>query len=151
MQQCLYHYDFNARVFTDSAPIMEKAFAEEAGIGWIGKNTLLLNEQAGSWFFLGEILTNLPLPASEARQINRCGSCSSCIDACPTNAFVAPYQLDARKCISYLTIEHKGKIDVNLRELIGNRIFGCDDCQLACPWSRYNQKPKALLAESIGI
>ena len=131
------YYDFNARVFTDSAPIMEKAFAEKAGIGWIGKNTLLLNEQAGSWFFLGEILTNLPLPASEARQINRCGSCSSCIDACPTNAFVAPYQLDARKCISYLTIEHKGKIDVNLRELIGNRIFGCDDCQLACPWSRY--------------
>ena len=130
-------YDFSARVFTDSAPILEKAFAEQAGLGWIGKNTLLLNEQAGSWFFLGEILTNLPLPASDRLQTDRCGSCSACMEACPTNAFVAPYQLDARKCISYLTIEHRGSIDEDLRELIGNRIFGCDDCQLVCPWTRY--------------
>ena len=136
------YYDFNARVFTDSAPILEKAIAEKAGLGWIGKNTLLLNERAGSWFFLGEILTNLPLPVSDKSQTNRCGSCTACIEACPTNAFVAPYQLDAKKCISYLTIEHKGSIDLDLRELIGNRIFGCDDCQIACPWTRYAPQTK---------
>ena len=131
------YFALNARIFTDSAPILEKAIAEQAGIGWIGKNTLLMNEKAGSWFFLGEILTNLPLPPSEKLQTNRCGSCNACIEVCPTKAFVGPYQLDARKCISYLTIEHKGKIDEDLRELIGNRIFGCDDCQLTCPWSKY--------------
>jgi epoxyqueuosine reductase len=129
---------FDARVFTDSAPLLEKAFAERAGLGWIGKNTLLLNEHAGSWFFLGEILTNLPLPPSEKAKTNRCGSCSACMEACPTKAFTGPYQLDARKCISYLTIEHKGSIDEPLRELMGNRIFGCDDCQLVCPWTRYS-------------
>jgi len=136
------YYEFNARVFTDSAPILEKAIAEKAGLGWIGKNTLLLNDRAGSWFFLGEILTNLPLPASHKSHINRCGSCSACIEVCPTGAFVAPYQLDAKKCISYLTIEHKGSIAQDLRELIGNRIFGCDDCQLACPWTRYAPQSK---------
>lgn len=130
--------DFSARVFTDSAPILEKAFAERAGLGWIGKNTLLLNERAGSWFFLGEILTNLPLPPSNNKQSNRCGSCTACLDACPTKAFVGPYQLDATRCISYLTIEHRGSIDMELRELMGNRIFGCDDCQLVCPWTRYS-------------
>ncbi len=127
----------DARVFTDSAPLLEKAIAEKAGLGWIGKNTLLLNEKAGSWFFLGEILTNLPLPASKQQATNRCGSCSACIDVCPTDAIVAPYELDARKCISYLTIELRGRIPEELRAPIGNRIFGCDDCQLVCPWNRY--------------
>ena len=130
-------HEFNARVFTDSAPLLEKALAENAGLGWIGKNTLLLNEKAGSWFFLAEVLTNLPLAADAARQKNRCGSCQACIDVCPTDAFVAPYELDARRCISYLTIEHRGSIPENLRPLMGNRIFGCDDCQLICPWNRY--------------
>lgn len=130
---------FSARVFTDSAPILEKAIAEKAGLGWIGKNTLLLNETAGSWFFLGEILTNLPLPANIDTATNRCGSCSACIDICPTDAIVAPYQLDARKCISYLTIELRGSIPEVYREAIGNRVFGCDDCQLVCPWNRYAQ------------
>ena len=132
---------FQSRVVTDSAPLLEKAIAEKAGLGWIGKNTLLLNEHAGSWFFLGEILTNLP-PAGQAftgtnKPTNRCGSCRACLDICPTHAIVAPYQLDARKCISYLTIELKGAIPVELRKPIGNRVFGCDDCQLACPWNRY--------------
>ncbi len=131
--------NFNARVFTDSAPLLEKAIAEKAGLGWIGKNTLLLSEQAGSWFFLGEMLTNLPLPHNQAKPVNRCGSCTACIDICPTGAIVAPYTLDARKCISYLTIEHKGSIPVELRPLMGNRVFGCDDCQLVCPWNRYAQ------------
>jgi epoxyqueuosine reductase len=131
------HTGFDARVFTDSAPILEKALAEKAGLGWIGKNTLLLNENAGSWFFLGEVLTNLPLPETGIAQTNRCGSCSACIDVCPTNAIVAPYELDARLCISYLTIEHRGSIPVELREPMGNRVFGCDDCQLVCPWNRY--------------
>lgn len=128
---------FDARVFTDSAPLLEKALAEKAGLGWIGKNTLLLNEKAGSWFFLGEILTNVPLPLTETPQTNRCGSCSACMTICPTDAIVAPYELDARKCISYLTIEHRGAIPEALRGPIGNRIFGCDDCQLVCPWNRY--------------
>ena len=133
------HQGFTARVATDSAPVLEKALAESAGLGWIGKNTLILHEAAGSWFFLGEILTNLPLPASRKQAPNRCGACSACINVCPTGALVAPYQLDARRCISYLTIEHKGAIAEELRPLIGNRIFGCDDCQLVCPWNRYAQ------------
>lgn len=128
---------FSARVFTDSAPLLEKALAQKAGLGWIGKNTLLLNEKAGSWYFLGEVLTNLPLPSSHTPQQNRCGSCSACIDVCPTDAIVAPYQLDARRCISYLTIEHRGPIPEAFRRPMGNRIFGCDDCQLVCPWNRY--------------
>ncbi len=136
--------DFTSRVFTDSAPLLEKALAEKAGLGWIGKNTLLLNEKAGSWFFLGEVLTNLPLPETIAPQQNRCGSCSACMEVCPTGAIVAPYKLDARLCISYLTIEHRGSIPVELRKPMGNRVFGCDDCQLVCPWNRYarsNQEP----------
>ena len=125
------------RAFTDSAPVLEKPLAEQAGLGWIGKNTLLINQHAGSWFFLGEIYTNLPLPLSIAQATNRCGSCTACIDVCPTDAIVAPYELDARKCISYLTIEYGGVIPVELRKPIGNRIFGCDDCQTCCPWNRY--------------
>lgn len=128
---------FDARVFTDSAPLLEKALAEKSGLGWIGKHTLLLNEQAGSWFFLGEILTNLPLPPTRHNVKNRCGSCSACIDICPTQAITAPYTLDARRCISYLTIEHKGSIPVEFRKPMGNRVFGCDDCQMVCPWNRY--------------
>ena len=131
------YQNFTSRVFTDSAPLLEKALAEKSGLGWIGKNTLLLHQSAGSWFFLGEILTNLPLIESQTPQKNRCGSCSACIDVCPTNAIVAPYQLDARLCISYLTIEHKGSIPKHLRQPMGNRVFGCDDCQLVCPWNRY--------------
>ena len=130
-------HDFDSRVFTDSAPILEKALAEKSGLGWIGKHTLLINEKEGSWFFLGEILTNLPLPQSSARQTNRCGSCTACIDICPTKAIVAPYTLDARRCISYLTIEHRGVIPLEFRKPMGNRVFGCDDCQLTCPWNRY--------------
>ena len=126
-----------ARVFTDSAPVLEKALAEKAGLGWIGKNTLLINRKAGSWFFLGEIYTNLQLPLSAPHIQNHCGSCSACIDICPTKAIVGPKQLDARRCISYLTIEMRGSIDESLRPMIGNRIFGCDDCQLVCPWNRY--------------
>ena len=126
------------RVLTDSAPALEKALARNARLGWIGKNTLLLNQDAGSWFFLGEIYTDLALPVSESGLAeNRCGKCNACIRICPTQAFVAPYQLDARRCISYLTIEHHGAIPVELRPLMGNRIFGCDDCQLVCPWNRY--------------
>lgn len=129
--------DFRARPFTDSAPILEKALAEKAGLGWIGKHTLLLNEKAGSWFFLGEVLTNLPLPESSDMQTNRCGSCTACIDVCPTDAIVEPYVLDARRCISYLTIEYRGSIPEQLRSPMGNRVFGCDDCQIVCPWNRY--------------
>lgn len=126
------------RVLTDSAPSLEKALARDARLGWIGKNTLLLNRDAGSWFFLGEIYTDLPLPAPSAPLVtNLCGSCSACIDICPTQAIIGPYRLDARRCISYLTIEHDGDIPEELRPLIGNRIFGCDDCQLVCPWNRY--------------
>ena len=124
------------RAFVDSAPVMEKPLAEQAGLGWMGKNTLILNKTAGSWFFLGEIYTSLPLPADNIIEPNRCGKCRACITACPTNAFPKPYVLDARKCISYLTIEHKGKIPLELRHLMGNRIFGCDDCQIICPWNR---------------
>lgn len=129
----------NHRVFVDSAPVLEKALARNAGLGWIGKHTLVLNRHAGSWFFLGEIFTDLPLPVDPPQPSEHCGSCRSCIDICPTQAIIAPYQLDARRCISYLTIEHKGSIDPELRPLIGNRIFGCDDCQLVCPWNKFAQ------------
>jgi epoxyqueuosine reductase len=128
------------RVLTDSAPALEKALARNARLGWIGKNTLLMNRQAGSLFFLGEIYTDLMLPPSTREPVtDLCGSCSACLDICPTNAFTAPHRLDARRCISYLTIEHQGAIPIELRPLIGNRIFGCDDCQLVCPWNRYAQ------------
>lgn len=128
---------YTARVFTDSAPVLEKAVAEKAGLGWIGKNTLLLNRHAGSWFFLGEIYTDVPLLTDDDEQTNHCGSCQACMDVCPTGAIVGPYQLDARRCISYLTIEYRGRIPEELRRPMGNRIFGCDDCQIVCPWNRY--------------
>ncbi len=128
--------DYNYRAFVDSAPVMEKAIAEKAGLGWIGKHSNLINRKAGSWFFLGEIYSNLPLPADQKTQ-NHCGSCTACLDICPTQAIVAPYQVDARLCVSYLTIELKGSIPEHLRSSIGNRIYGCDDCQLICPWNRY--------------
>lgn len=127
---------FQYRAFVDSAPVLEKAIAEKAGTGWIGKHTLLLDKKAGSWFFLGELFTNIPLPVDEP-VTQHCGSCSACIDICPTQAIVAPYQLDSRKCISYLTIELKGSIPEPLRKPMGNRVFGCDDCQLVCPWNKF--------------
>lgn len=128
--------EFGHRVYTDSAPVMEVELAAKGGLGWRGKHTLLLSRDAGSYFFLGEIYTDLPLPA-DAPLPEHCGSCRKCLDICPTGAIVAPYQLDARRCISYLTIELKAAIPPELRPLIGNRIYGCDDCQLACPWNRY--------------
>ncbi len=126
------------RVFSDSAPVLEVALAAQAGMGWRGKHTLLLTQNAGSAFFLGEIYTNLPLP-TDAPQANHCGRCTACLDACPTGAIVAPYVVDARRCISYLTIELKGSIPEELRPLLGNRVYGCDDCQLACPWHSRTQ------------
>jgi len=128
------------RVLTDSAPVLEKALARNARLGWIGKNTLLLNRDAGSWFFLGEIYTDLPLARQDSPPVaEQCGRCSACIRICPTQAITGPYKLDARRCISYLTIEHHGSIPEELRPMMGNRIFGCDDCQLVCPWNRYAQ------------
>lgn len=127
---------FEYRAFTDSAPVLEVALAEKAGLGWRGKHTLLLNKNHGSWFFLGEIYTNLPLPI-DAQAANHCGTCSACIDICPTRAITAPYEVDARRCISYLTIELKTAIPLEFRPLIGNRVYGCDDCQLACPWNKF--------------
>ncbi|AOV16543.1 tRNA epoxyqueuosine(34) reductase QueG [Acidihalobacter aeolianus] len=129
---------FGYRAFTDSAPVLEKPLAQKAGIGWVGKHTNLLAREAGSWFFLGELYTDLPLP-TDWPVASHCGTCRACIDVCPTQAIVAPYRLDARRCISYLTIELKGAIPEDLRPLIGNRIYGCDDCQLVCPWNRYAQ------------
>jgi len=130
--------EFGYRVFTDSAPVAEVHLAEKSGIGWRGKHTLTLARDAGSWFFLGEIYTDLPLPV-DAPADNHCGTCSACLSACPTGAIVAPYEVDARRCISYLTIELKGSIPQDLRPLMGNRIYGCDDCQLCCPWNRFAQ------------
>ena len=124
------------RAFTDSAPVLEKALGRDAGLGWIGKHTNLLDRHDGSWFFLGEVFTDLPLPL-DAPVTAHCGSCTACIDVCPTRAIVAPYQLDARRCISYLTIELDGPIPEEFRAAMGNRIYGCDDCQLVCPWNRY--------------
>jgi len=124
------------RAFVDSAPVLEKAIAEKAGLGWIGKHSNLINRQAGSWFFLGEIYTNLPLPIDN-KATAHCGECRACLDICPTQAIVAPYQVDARRCVSYLTIELHGSIPESLRPLIGNRIYGCDDCQIICPWNRF--------------
>jgi epoxyqueuosine reductase len=130
---------FGHRVFTDSAPVMEAELAVRSGQGWRGKNTLVLQREAGSFFFLGEIFIDFALPQTESLT-SHCGSCTACLDLCPTQAIVAPYQLDARRCISYLTIEHAGEIPLELRPLIGNRIYGCDDCQWACPWNKYAQR-----------
>lgn len=131
--------NFGYRVFTDSAPVLEKALAEKSGLGWIGKHTNLISEQTGSWFFIGEIYTDLPLPI-DTPATEHCGTCTACISECPTHAIVAPYQLDARLCISYLTIELRSSIPEELRPLIGNRIYGCDDCQIVCPWNRFARK-----------
>ncbi|MCO4784650.1 tRNA epoxyqueuosine(34) reductase QueG [Marinomonas atlantica] len=129
--------DHGYRAFVDSAPVLERQIAEQAGMGWIGKNTLLLSPKAGSWFLLGEVFTNLPLPVDPQTPQRHCGSCTACLDKCPTNAFVKPWVLDASKCISYLTIEYDGIIPEELRGKMGNRIFGCDDCQLVCPWTKF--------------
>lgn len=127
------------RAFVDSAPVMERPLAEKAGLGWTGKHTLIINSTAGSWFFLGEIFTFLPLPVDLPEQPNQCGECTACLKVCPTDAFPRPYELDARRCISYLTIENKGAIPLEFREPMGNRVFGCDDCQAICPWNKYAQ------------
>lgn len=129
---------FAYRAFTDSAPVLEKAIAEKAGLGWIGKHSNLLGDKTGSWFFLGELYTNLPLPIDPPQITSHCGSCSACIDACPTNAIVAPFRVDARRCISYLTIELDGTIPIEFRRPMGNRIYGCDDCQLVCPFNKFS-------------
>lgn len=125
------------RAFVDSAPVLERPLAAKAGLGWVGKHTLLLNSNAGSWFFLGEVYTSLPLPIDSSTETDRCGDCQACLQVCPTDAFPRPYELDARRCISYLTIENKGPIPEEFREPMGNRVFGCDDCQAICPWNKY--------------
>lgn len=130
---------FGYRCFTDSAPVLEKALARNAGLGWIGKHSNLINPKAGSWFFLGEIYTDLPLEIDEPFSEHHCGSCNACIDICPTNAIVAPMQVDARRCISYLTIELRDAIPEEFRKMIGNRVYGCDDCQLICPWNKFSK------------
>ncbi|HEV2213195.1 MAG TPA: tRNA epoxyqueuosine(34) reductase QueG, partial [Gammaproteobacteria bacterium] len=127
---------FGYRAFTDSAPVLEKPLARDAGLGWVGKHTNLISKDAGSWFFLGELFTDLPLPV-DAPASDHCGSCRACMDVCPTAAIVAPYELDARRCIAYLTIEFKGSIPEEFRRPMGNRVFGCDDCQLFCPWNKF--------------
>ncbi|WP_417225042.1 tRNA epoxyqueuosine(34) reductase QueG [Amphritea sp.] len=129
--------EFGYRAFVDSAPVLERPLARNSGLGWQGKHTLILNREAGSWFLLGELFVDLPLPVDAPYTEEHCGQCQACIDICPTQAIVAPYELDARRCISYLTIELKGAIPIEFRPLIGNRIFGCDDCQLICPWNRF--------------
>ena len=129
---------FGYRAFVDSAPVLEKAIAQKAGAGWIGKHSNLINSNSGSWFFLGELYTNLPLPVDPPQPSEHCGSCSACIHACPTQAIVAPYRVDARRCISYLTIELRGSIPVEFRRAMGNRIYGCDDCQLVCPFNKFS-------------
>lgn len=131
--------ELNFRAFVDSAPVLERALAQRSGLGWFGKNTMLINRTAGSWFFLGEIYTDLELPVSKAYNEEHCGRCTACLDICPTKAFNGPYSLDTNKCISFLTIENKGDIPHELRKAMGNRIFGCDDCQLVCPWNRFAQ------------
>ncbi|MDC9593956.1 tRNA epoxyqueuosine(34) reductase QueG [Xenorhabdus sp. IM139775] len=133
-----YQGTLNFRPFVDSAPIMERPLAEKAGLGWVGKHSLILNRESGSWFFLGELLINLPLPI-DAPQEDQCGRCVACMTTCPTGAIVEPYTIDARRCISYLTIELEGAIPEEFRPLMGNRIYGCDDCQLICPWNRFSQ------------
>lgn len=130
---------FGYRAFVDSAPVLEKALAEKAGLGWIGKHTNLINKECGSWFFLGELYTDLPLPIDQPVE-EHCGTCNKCIEVCPTQAIIAPYKLDARRCISYHTIELRESIPVEFRKAMGNRIYGCDDCQLYCPWNRFEQK-----------
>ncbi len=133
--------DYRYRAFTDSAPVLEKALAEKAGSGWIGKHSNLIDSKTGSWFFIAELFVDLPLPIDQPAR-NYCGSCTNCIDLCPTKAIVGPYQVDARLCISYLTIELKDSIPIELRSKIGNRIYGCDDCQLVCPWNKFAQVTK---------
>ncbi|MFK8082414.1 MAG: tRNA epoxyqueuosine(34) reductase QueG [Granulosicoccus sp.] len=133
------HYgDFGYRAFVDSAPVLEKAIAEKAGLGWIGKHSNLLTKDAGSWFFLGELYTDLPVAIDKPAKQSYCGTCTACLQACPTNAIVAPYKVDARRCISYLTIELKGSIPTEFRQAMGNRIYGCDDCQLVCPFNKFS-------------
>ena len=129
--------NFQYRALVDSAPVLERGLAEKAGLGWIGKNSMLINSDAGSWFFLGEIYTDLPLPTDPPQETLHCGSCTACLEACPTGAIIGPHQVDSRKCISYLTIELHGSIPIELRPLMGNRIYGCDDCQLVCPWNKF--------------
>ncbi len=136
LNEAVRPFDHRYRAFTDSAPVLEKALSVKAGHGWVGRNSLVLNEKAGSWFFLGEIYTNLPLPVDEPQQTDRCGACKACLNVCPTDAILDNRTIDARRCISYLTIENKGPIPETLRGAIGNRIYGCDDCQLYCPWNR---------------